>query len=168
MRQKFSAISDVLIIGVALFIGYSLVKDRYFTKRWDIDSVKAGDVLPTVEGVNWSEHDLTLLLFLKRGCHFCEDSLPFYQRLITMERGGRLAARIVVAFPDDASAVRTLAQSEGLNVATVAGVSPDRLRVRSTPTVILVARNGEVLKSWVGMLSPKQELEVVAAAESQR
>ena len=49
-------------------------------------SVAAGDRLARLQGLDWSQHRRTLLLVLNTGCHFCQDGVPFYQKLIQARR----------------------------------------------------------------------------------
>ena len=103
------------------------------------------------------------MLVLRKGCHFCEDSAPFYQRLVTQQRQSGSHASIVAVFPDPADVAKEVVQSEGLAVEAISGVPLERLNVNGTPTLLLVDRTGMVLKAWMGVLSPRQELEVMRA-----
>ncbi|GMV23129.1 MAG: hypothetical protein AMXMBFR57_30780 [Acidimicrobiia bacterium] len=47
-----------------------------------IPLAKSGDRI-AVPGVDFSKSDRTLLLVLKKGCVYCEASMPFYQQLAT-------------------------------------------------------------------------------------
>jgi hypothetical protein len=47
-------------------------------------AVAAGDHLANLPGIDWSQHRRTLLLVLNTGCHFCQDSVPFYQKLLAL------------------------------------------------------------------------------------
>jgi len=93
----------------------------------------------------------------------CEDSAPFYQRLIAQQQQGGSNSTIVAVFPDTADTVKEVVQSEGLRVRALAGVPLERLKIAATPTLLVVDRNGTVLNAWIGMLSPRQELEVMRA-----
>ena len=70
----------------------------------------------------------------------------------------------MAVFPDAADAVKEVVQSEGLRVHALAGVPLERLKISGTPTLLLVDRSGTVMNAWIGMLSPRQELEVMRAA----
>jgi hypothetical protein len=69
----------------------------------------------------------------------------------------------VAVFPDAADAVKEVVQSEGLRVHALAGVPLERLKISGTPTLLLVDRSGTVMNAWIGLLSPRQELEVMRA-----
>lgn len=163
MRAKIEAVANVVVILLAVVIGTVFLRDRFATPAPQPSEVKAGDKLVGLDGWNWGAHDRTLLLVLRKGCHFCEDSAPFYQRLVAKQQQDAPNTAIVAVFPDTADAVKEVVQSEGLAVHALAGVPLERLKVSGTPTLLLVDRNGTVLNAWMGMLSPRQELEVMRA-----
>ena len=114
-----------------------------------------------LDGWDWGAQDRTLVLVLRKGCHFCEDSAPFYQRLVARQQQGDSKTPIVAVFPDTADAVKEVVRSESLGVRALAGVPLEKLKVSGTPTLLLVDKSGKVLNTWTGMLSPRQELDVM-------
>ena len=163
MKNRIEWIANVIVITFALVVGSIFLKDRLSPIASEPDTVKAGDKLSNVAGWNWGAHDQTLVLGLRKGCHFCEDSAPFYQRLIAQEQE-RSNSTLVAVFPDTTDTVKAVLQSEGLRVQAIAGVPLEELKISGTPTLLLVDKNGIVLNAWVGMLNPRQELEVMKAA----
>ncbi len=163
MRAKIEAVANVIVILLAVVMGAVFLKDRYAAPGPQMKEVKAGDRLTRLDGWDWAAHDRTLVLALRKGCHFCEDSAPFYQRLLTEQKRDGSSTAIVAAFPDAADVVKQVVQSEGLEVQALARVPPEKLNVSGTPTLLLVDRSGTVLKAWIGMLSPREELEVMQA-----
>jgi thioredoxin-related protein len=164
---KIEAIGNVIVILLAVVIGSVFLKDRFSASAPQVNEVKAGDRLIRLDGWDWAAHDRTLVLALRKGCHYCEDSTPFYQRLLTEQKRDGSSTAIVAAFPDAADAVKQVVQSEGLQVQALAGVPSEKLNVLGTPTLLLVDRSGTVLKAWPGMLSPRKELEVMKALACQ-
>jgi hypothetical protein len=163
MKTKIEATANVIVILVALVVGSVFLRDRLSTPAPEPDAVKAGDKLANLDGWDWAAHDQTLVLGLRKGCHFCEDSAPFYQRLIGQQQQAGANSTMVAVFPDTAETVEGVLQSEGLGVQALAGVPLERLKISGTPTLLLVDRSGTVLNAWIGMLSPRQELEVMRA-----
>jgi hypothetical protein len=161
MKGKIEVAANIVVIVVAVVVGSVFLKDRLFTGT-PPDVIKAGDKLAGLDGWDWGAHDQTLVMALRKGCHFCEDSTPFYQRLIAEQKA--TSSPIVAIFPDTADAVNQVVQSEGLSgVHVFAGVPLEKLKVDGTPTLLLVDRSGTVSKAWIGMLSPREELEVMKA-----
>jgi thioredoxin-related protein len=163
MKGKIESAANIIVILFAVIVGSVFLKDRLATPAPEPDAVKIGDKLTKLDGWDWGAHDQTLVLVLRKGCHFCEDSAPFYQRLIAQQEQGGSNSAIVAVFPDTADTVKEVVQSERLGVHALAGVPLDRLKIDSTPTLVLVDRSGTVLNAWIGMLSPRQELEVIGA-----
>ena len=163
MKNKLEVATNLVVIAFALVVGSLFLKDRLSTAAPESSEVKAGDKLTNLDGWDWGAHDQTLVLVLRKGCHFCEDSAPFYQRLTSQPQQEGSNSTIVAVFPDTADTVKEVVQSEGLRVHTLAGVPLERLKISATPTLLLVDRGGTVLNAWIGMLSPRQELEVMKA-----
>jgi thioredoxin-related protein len=163
MRAKIEVVANIVVILLAVVIGSVYLKDRFSPPRTQSNEVKAGDRLPRLDGWDWGAHDRSLVLVLKKGCHFCEDSAPFYQRLATKQQEDLSNTAIVAVFPDAADSVKEVVQSEGLGIHALSGVPLERLKVSGTPSLLLVDRGGTVLNAWVGMLSPRQEVEVMNA-----
>ena len=164
MKTKIEVVANVAVILLAIVIGSVFLKDRFSGPAPEQAEVKAGDRLPSLDGWDWGAHDRTLLLVVRKGCHFCEDSAPFYQRLLAQQRQDGSNTAVLAVSPDPAEAAKEMVQAEGLGVQALAGVPLERLKVSGTPTLLLVDKNGTVLNAWIGMLSPKQEVEVMRAA----
>jgi hypothetical protein len=133
MKTKIETIANIIVILFAVIVGSVFLKDRLSTPAPEPDAVKAGDKLASLDGWDWAAHDQTLVLGLRKGCHFCEDSAPFYQRLTAQQQGGSNST-IVAVFPDAAEAVKEVVQSEGLRVHALARVPLERLKISGTPT----------------------------------
>jgi thioredoxin-related protein len=163
VKAKIEVIANLTVVLLAVVIGSIFVKDRFFSPGLQMNEVKVGDKLTHLDGWDWSAHDRTLVLVLRKGCHFCEDSAPFYQRLITKRQQEGSDTALVAVFPDAADAVQEVVKSEGLDVRTLTGVPLEGLKVLGTPTLLMVDNKGTVLNTWMGVLSPRQELEVMKA-----
>src|SRR3974377_1005023 len=148
MKGKIEVAANIVVILVAVVVGSVFLKDRFFSTPSEPNEVKAGDKLTNLEGWDWSAHDQTLVLGLRKGCHFCEDSAPFYQRLAPKPQQGGSTIVAVVSAP--AAAVKEVVQSEGLRIHALAGVPFEKLKIDATPTLLLVNRNGTVVNAWIG------------------
>ena len=104
------------------------------------------------------------MLALNANCHYCEDSVPFYQNLAAAIRQGKERVDAVALFPNEAETVRQFTAHEGMTMRSVPGVPLEKLRINATPTVILVNNQGWVERSWVGILTPRQENDLLKLA----
>lgn len=167
MKTRLEAIANVAVIVVALAVGY-VVLGRYVAAYRAPRSVAAGDRLAKIPGFDWNQHRRTLVLALNTGCHFCEQSVPFYQKLADTQAPGGNDLGIVAVFPNDAEMVRRFMAKDNLRIRSVAEVPLDGLRVVATPTLILVDANGRVERFWVGMLTAQEELDLLKVGSASR
>lgn len=163
MRSKLEAIANVTVILVALAVG-SVVLARYVAAYRTPRSIAAGERLASIPGLDWNQHQRTLLLVLNTGCHYCQESVPFYQKLAQAQREYAGELQLVAVFPNQAEAVRQFTMTEGLLIRSVPEIPLENLRVNATPTLILVTSEGRVERLWVGILTSRQEIDLLKLA----
>ncbi|HEV2492539.1 MAG TPA: hypothetical protein VG204_05645 [Terriglobia bacterium] len=161
MKEKLEVVTNIVLIGLACVIGYHFWQARRTAENPPPAWVKVGDQLPSLPAYDWKAHDRTLVLVLRNGCRFCEESIPFYQKLAELEKSNRIDAHLIAVFPDDSAAVRQLVETERLAVEAFPGIELSQMRVAGTPTLILVDRQGRVSKVWIGELAAAGQAEVV-------
>ncbi|SRR6266849_6027067 len=165
MKQKIETLTNVAILGFLLVVAVIYITGR-FSHTPQYLQIRAGDELPPLPGYSWSSHPRTLVLALRYGCHYCEESVPFYKQLIELEGSGRIKnIHVLAVFPDDAVIVERALQLEGLSVDHIASVPFHGLKVFGTPTVILADQNGRVIGAWVGKLQSEDERGLVNTLE---
>ena len=99
----------------------------------------------------------TLVLFARSSCSACQAAHPFLQKLV-----GSLEGKAVVAMAstelerdDDLRYGRSLGIDDAVN-----RVTPGSLRVRATPTLVLVNREGKILGAWEGVGPPERQTQI--------
>jgi peroxiredoxin len=123
---------------------------------------QSGGKAPIVPGVDYASADRTLVLFLSTHCHFCEESLPFYRDLST-KLSEKKTGHIVAVFPQTPAEVRAFKEKQNLEIDSVADAQLGDYGVSGTPTLLLVGRDGKVLKSWVGAQEDRGKQAIAAA-----
>jgi len=161
MKAKLEAIANVTVIVVALAVGFVVLKGRVAGPRIP-RSLTVGDRQAQVPGIDWSQHRRALVLALNSGCHYCQDSVPFYQKLAQAERPKGDDLEIVAVLPNGPEAVQQLLKDDGLAIRAVPAVPLERLGIVGFPTLLLVDREGRVERSWVALLTPRLELDVLS------
>ena len=164
MKTKLLRVTEVAaniaIVIVALVVVGVLVK-QYWGRRQPAKppAIAAGTKM-TIADVDWAKNGSTLIVALQKGCHFCSESAPFYQRLVndTHDKNG---LKIVAVLPQDISDARQYLESLKVPIADVKQAQLSSFGVSGTPTLILVDGQGRVLNSWVGRLPPDAEAEVM-------
>jgi hypothetical protein len=163
LTKKIETAANIAIIFVAVMIGVVLVKNYLFAGRnppapRDI-SIPVGTKV-SLPGVNWDQNSRTLLLVLQKGCHFCTDSAPLYQRLVK-EMSGRSDVHLVAVLPQDPLDGKKYLDDLGVSISDVKQAELSSVGVSGTPTLILLNSKGVVEKSWVGKLPPEKETELL-------
>jgi thioredoxin-related protein len=164
--KKFQQIAEitanVLIVVVALLLGFVLIQ-KHILKESSANF--PARMQPTVgsivnlQGIDWSKHQKTLILALRTDCKYCNESAPFYKRVIDAARTANI--NLIAVFPTSKEESATHLQKLGLENLDVRQASLDTLKVGGTPTLILTNSKGEITKSWLGKLPPDKESEVI-------
>ena len=166
MRGHLETVTNLATMATCLAIVFFLIQIR--TSRQPTGaptSLQKGEQITVLHDVRFSDSEHTLLMAVRKGCHFCEDSLPFYRRLSSAtNRAKSHSAQLAVVTSDDPAPAREFLSTNALSVQAVESVSSAQmqaLRILGTPTLILTDKKGVVQKVWVGKLSESAEREVV-------
>jgi hypothetical protein len=121
---------------------------------------QTGQALPRLPQVDYSSSPQTVLIAMNTQCHFCTESISFYNDLARAQQGKDKTTRIIAVFPNAESEVRQYVQQNQLQLETIAGADLKALNIRGTPTIILVNKSGKVLDFWVGKLSEDEKRQI--------
>lgn len=109
----------------------------------------------------YNQSETTLVLFARAACGACQTAQPFLKTLIasvTAEGGRVVVAGHRQSPQDDASFAKSLGIADDAFV-----VFPAGLRVRVTPTLIVVKRDGTIVHAWEGVGPPDKQQAIAAA-----
>jgi thiol-disulfide isomerase/thioredoxin len=167
LYKKAELIANIAIILVALLLGAAVVK-RYFLASSDnagkaasgFKEISAGEKFQLPD-VDWSKNGQTLVLALSKNCRFCSESAPFYQKLVKEEAESR-SLRLVAVFPHDVNQGKNYLDELGVSVSEIKQAPFNSIRIRGTPTLLLVNKDGVVVDVWVGKLPPEKEAEALS------
>lgn len=159
ITQKVEFLANIAIIVVAVLLGVVLVKsyllpDRSKDGPRDL-RVPTGSKV-SLPGVDWAGNNRTLLVVLQKGCHFCSESAPFYQRLVR-EAGGAGNVHLIAVLPQTVDEGRKYLNELGVPIEDIKQAELDAVGVGGTPTLILVNNQAVVVNAWVGKLSAENE-----------
>jgi hypothetical protein len=165
---KIETTANVATIIVAVLITTVVVKTYVSPSAFARSAVvsapevaKGQSVDGRALGVNWAKNHRTLVLAISTTCHFCKDSVPFYQKLGAVEKD----VKMVAVLPQPVTEAQKYFSDAGVHVDDVRQVPLNTLGVRGTPTLLLVNDAGVVTDVWVGKLQPDQEVQVLTALE---
>ena len=115
-------------------------------------SLKAGEHL-TVAGLQFDNRP-AIVFVLQENCHYCEESIPFYRGLLPKLDLQKIQPVFVLPQPEKDA--RTYLKERGLDVPPAVQFIQSNLasiKVRGTPSVILLSSNGTVQQFWEGELN---------------
>ncbi len=150
LKEKLEVVTNIMVIAGVLVFGFVLYRSYTNHAGSAQEAPAVGTVLPALPGYGWDGRSQSLLLALRKGCHFCEDSMPFYRELLNAQKSDGSKARLVAVLPDTEMDATRLLHDAQLDVPTVAPFQLAQLHISGTPTVILVDGKGRVEKVWVG------------------
>ena len=157
--KRVELFANIAIILVAVALVVVLAKRFIFTDPTpDAPQPLIGAKL-SLPGFDWSKNNKNLLLVLSDSCKYCTESAPFYQQLV-QERAQRQTFRLTAVFMQPASEGRKYLNGLGVAIDDVVELSPRAIRIRGTPTLLLVNSAGVVTDEWLGKLPPEKEAEV--------
>lgn len=161
IKEKLDIASNVIIILTGIVFIYVIGTNYVVPGIVSHFRLRRGE---SVQGINvdWNQHEATLLVAMRVGCQYCAESIPFYQKLLQMEKSGATSAYILAAFPDDPAATQQYLQLHGMHVQSIR-INLAQLGITGTPTLILVDHGGHIIRKWIGVLSQSEEQEVIAA-----
>jgi hypothetical protein len=167
VKSYLEAATNVSVLLVALLVLY-VCWASYFTgqsQHVQSEGIKTGKILARIPEHEYSSSPQTLVIALNPQCSFCNESLPFYNRLVKSHNSTDIAPHIIGVSQAPLSEVKQYLQQNHLDIDVAAGVNLSSLNVTATPTMILVNSKGTILNFWVGKLSISGEQEVFKALE---
>lgn len=163
LYKKAELLANIAIIVVAIAVCFVLVKRFVIgstgaNRTTEFKEISAGEKISLTD-VDWANSDKALLVVIAKGCHFCSDSAAFYQRL-AQETTRRKNVKLVAVFPHAVEEGKEYLNGLGVQISELLQASVDSIKVRGTPTLILVNDAGVVTDTWLGQLPPDKESEV--------
>src|SRR5262249_16332935 len=167
VNKRINLIVNLAIILVLVLIGIIFTKNYLLSARATNPKrdyrVPAGTKV-SLPGVDWEDNGKTLLLVLDTKCRYCTASAPFYQQL-AREAAQNRSVKLIAVLPQDISESKQYLSSLNVPIDEVRQAEFKVLGVQGTPTLILVNKNSEVMRSWPGKLALETETEVLKQIE---
>ena len=166
-KSTLDTVANIAII-VTCAVALALMVNRYFFNKpapppGAPPQAEVGEQFDQLRQVVPAGSQKALVVAVSPTCHFCNDSMPFYKRLIDERNQKGSAVKIIAAVPADA------AKAEEAQKFAAAGAQPDgmvtvdfgAIKVPGTPTILLVDNQGKVLNVWVGKQESGGEDEIL-------
>ncbi|HEY0426754.1 MAG TPA: redoxin family protein [Pyrinomonadaceae bacterium] len=160
--KRIELFANIAIILVAIILGIVMVKKFVLNDSAPAPNLErkqpevgAKIALPDTD---FSAKDKTLLMALRKDCHFCSESAEFYRKITGL--AGEKNVRVIALFPHSVENGQEYLKQINVSIEDKRQADFAALNVSGTPTLILTDKNGEIKKVWVGKLPPEREKEV--------
>jgi thiol-disulfide isomerase/thioredoxin len=129
-----------------------------------------GEAVSTIKGVDFTAAEKTVLVVIKSNCPYCTASSPFYRRLLEEKEARKASVQIVFAASQSDTQIADYLSQNELPNSSILRLQPGELKIRGTPTLLVVDKAGRVQSFWLGQLPEQQEKSMIEAVfrEGQR
>ena len=164
LHKRAELFANIAIVIVAILLSVVLVKRFVLNSDGSANPAAAnqlspGDKVPLE--TEWVKGGHTVLLVLQKGCRYCTESAPFYQKLIK-ETANRSDVKLVALLPQSVTEGKQYLDEIGVSIDDIRQVYPSQVKVGGTPTLVIVNENGVAVDVWKGKLSPEGESQVLS------
>jgi hypothetical protein len=166
IARTIEVLANVAIIFVAISLGIVLISRTVRSPRPTVsqssDTPPVKDQKIQLPGVDWSKNEQTLVMAISSTCHFCTESAAFYREI-----RARTRVHTVAVLPQSVNEGRNYLSNLGVQVDEVLQAPLSSIDVNGTPTLMLVGRDGTIIRTWMGKLPPESEKEVLLSVGAQ-
>ncbi len=161
LQKRLEIITNIAVIVVAILIVGVITKNYFFPVFSSPNKSLSVGTKISLPDIDWAKNGQTMLLVVSKGCHYCTESAPFYQRLVK-----ETTVQWVALLPQGIEEGKKYISSLGVTINEVQQANLEALGVSGTPTLILVDGKGLVIDTWIGKLPPEIETEVLTRLQN--
>lgn len=158
---RLETVANIVTIIVLLFFTVVVAQKRFDRYRAPGTAASLiGKRVPVGVPMGADSKKRALLLFVSEHCKYCLESMAFYRHLHELSVN-RPVTQIAFVYPRGETDFAAFLERNG--VETLAHYPMDfwQVNVTGTPTIALVDETGVVRRVWVGLLSSRDESEIL-------
>lgn len=170
--MKLEKITQLFLIAVCVVSLIVLVKHGLLNSGTDAAGMGMSKYADTLAGQReasipvtaWQASPNNLVLMLSSQCHFCQESIPLYQKLATLRRGYGNRFSLVAVGVEPPDVLRAYLQQNQIDVDRVMQVRSGFAGITFTPAVFIVNSHGVIQKAFLGKLTTSSETQLLHLA----
>ena len=163
MASKSDTAANLAVLAMCAAVSVTAI-----SRVWQPSAVRVfahpyqvGDTFDLIPPEELTQTDRTLLMVVQSHCSFCTESMPFYRRLMNLRPQVAGRVRFVAVSLDQLKTGRAYLAEHGVEPDAILPYPPsNEIRLRGTPTVLVIDRGRTIVGLWTGKLEPSQEREV--------
>jgi len=160
--ERIANIAVIVVVVIFLFVivRRGLVPSIFqaVTQRTHSTEYLVGKTLQ-IPGIQLPRQRRTLVLALSTSCIYCNESLPFYQKLAQKEHG---EVDLVAVLPQTQEQARLWFGAANVSINQIVSTKLSVLGIVTTPSLLLLDKSGKVIQIWVGRLDQQGQKQVMA------
>jgi thiol-disulfide isomerase/thioredoxin len=166
MTKLDKAANIALIVACLLLIG-TLARNYYLSRLPDPGitlGIEKGEQvkLSGDASADGQPAQATLVLALSTHCGFCQESVPFYQKLAVFKNSSQARVRLATVMSEPKEEIEAYLKKQGIAADAVFSMPVSQIGVKGTPTLLLLDGQNKLIESWIGKLDSQGESEVIA------
>ncbi|MBX3292046.1 MAG: hypothetical protein KF881_04030 [Acidobacteria bacterium] len=163
-HRTLSQIANIATIGLAVVFVYWIVFERKVETDVSGEYVGVGQHVPLPVDSK-SAGSIKIAIFLDSDCQFCEQSIDDYKMLLELYRNAP-NAHLIFLFDYSETDMSGYLASKNIPADIGALVSFEQVRIRATPTVLILDEKDTVKKIYEGKLKANEKLELSKTFDS--
>jgi thioredoxin-related protein len=164
-KSRLDTAANIAIILVCAIAAVVLVRREFFPAAPPPPpgAVEKGERFDQLKAVLPAGAQKTLVVAVSPTCHFCNESLPFYKRLVDERNQKSSPVKFLAAVRSEGEKSEEAKKfaDAGVRLDGVVPIDFSSIKVPGTPTLLLVDNNGKVLNVWVGKLDDSGQKDVL-------
>jgi hypothetical protein len=157
------AIAVAFVASVGTWAWYFQHRGAQAPSDPSTETYAIGEPFPDI-GVSFQDSDQSLVMFVMSTCPVCTDSMPFYNEVQRTRDAVQAHLPLVAISFESQRALDGYLSAHAFHPDVARSVSPTVIKLRRTPTLLLVGRDQKVREVWRGRLSPERQEDLLKAA----
>lgn len=168
-KSTLDTVANIAIIIVCAIAAFILIRNNFFNQNQAggprPPEIEVGEKHDALAQVVPAGSERALVVALSPTCHFCEESMPFYKRLVDERNQKGSQVKVIAAVSQEGAKAEEQQKlaAAGVNADGVVVLDFNSVKLRGTPTIVLVDNKGEVHEVWVGKQAASGEEEILEA-----
>lgn len=153
-------VTSVVMLPLAVLRIYEMRQPSFRIPTTESLFYAKGDRFSPSQRIRFGDANRAIVAIINSNCVYCTQSMEFYRKLADMARQLPQLEMVVVG-PENSSTLQAYVSAHGVQPVQVLSVRSEDLRIRGTPTLLSVARDGTIEEVWSGLLKPQREEVVI-------
>lgn len=159
--SKLEKITCFFLIAVCVVSITVLVRHEFFSTNPVLTDLSGqadrlvGKSESTVPATLWQGSQRNVVLLLSSHCHFCQDSVPLYQKLSSLRHQSRFS--LLVVGSEESGSLAAYIHQNGVDADNVLQLRSGFTGISFTPAVFIVDSHGVIQKAFLGKLNSRDE-----------